>query len=891
MATKNESVVEVSVRLSEQRDVAEKIEKLVVNIGKTNLPSRTAQNRVAKEAALTELWGQFLCNHQHLTGELLPDHPYIKDDLHAATLAVLQTGREKLETWTATVPPGPPDQDPVTLATSSGSATTAPAAATSASTGIPPSSSDQQINTTSEEQPTNGGAATTAPTSTTGATPKTSLGQQPPAPAHRHTGHGVAWDVPPSDLTNNTSAGSVTLTIGQPSGLHQHGQLANVSFTNPGHLMQLPYAGLYQQGHQGHWTSASTAPHQMSIMSTGFYQPGQQGPWPPTANGLQQMQFPPTGLHQPGQQGHGSSATNGPPHNILPPTGLHQPGQHGSWSANNRDSRTHFPPPAAPKLAPITVPIFNGEWKKWTTFIGLFESLIDTNPYLAPVQKLQYLLNYVEGDAKDSIAHIVLTNENYAIALDILRRRFNNERKICDDYVNKILDLPRMEQRSAEGILNISTALTLSLHGLNQCHFQTTSWAPIVVACVTRKLDEESRQKFEESLMDSRKVPTLEILIDFLDRRHQVLLTDARARAAPAGKKKSFAAVNQPPTHTPKDKPKPKCPLCHKEGHYIRECSAFLKMKPQERIQSAKSKKLCLNCLGDHDGKCGSRFTCRTCQAQHHTLLHLERPSKSLPAGSPEVTHNHLASKGDHVLLATALVRVRNIFGQHETLRALIDPGSQDSFITVAAANSLALQKTRAHIKVSGLGGANAGKILGKVELNLQAHFPTTQQFTTTALLLPKLTAKLPETALSQSTVPNLPWNLMMADPAFDEPGPIDLLLGADIFAEIVKDGLKKFNENRLLLQNTELGWILTGRLLEPAPSRHTQSLISMTELDEKMKTFWEMEEMPPQPDVRDQLDEFFERTTTRDDTGDTPYDCRGRTTSTENLVPHGTWL
>lgn len=47
------------------------------------------------------------------------------------------------------------------------------------------------------------------------------------------------------------------------------------------------------------------------------------------------------------------------------------------------------------------------------TFIGRLESLIDANPYLAPVQKLQYLLNYVQGEAKESIAHTLLCNENY----------------------------------------------------------------------------------------------------------------------------------------------------------------------------------------------------------------------------------------------------------------------------------------------------------------------------------------------------------------------------------------------------------------------------------------------------------------------------------------------
>lgn len=46
--------------------------------------------------------------------------------------------------------------------------------------------------------------------------------------------------------------------------------------------------------------------------------------------------------------------------------------------------------------------------------------------------------------------------------MSTLRRRFDNERKICNEYVSKILDLPKMEPRKAAGILCLSTTLTLS---------------------------------------------------------------------------------------------------------------------------------------------------------------------------------------------------------------------------------------------------------------------------------------------------------------------------------------------------------------------------------------------------------------------------------------------
>lgn len=254
--------------------------------------------------------------------------------------------------------------------------------------------------------------------------------------------------------------------------------------------------------------------------------------------------------------------------NSVPPNGrqnLPPPPNQDQWSTNGYHQ---FVAPAAPKLAPITIPTFSGEWKEWTAFSGLFDSLIDANPYLAPVQKLQYLINYLQGEAREAIDHILLCNESYPIAMNILRNRFNNKRKICDEYVANLLNLPKMEVSTAAGILNISNVLTLSLHGLQRYEYDTSSWAPFVVYCVTSTLDEESRQKFEESLENSREVPTIKILTAFLDRRYQVLLSEPRSKSQAPARKNSYTAFTQEEANK-RGKDNRSCVLCHAEGHYI----------------------------------------------------------------------------------------------------------------------------------------------------------------------------------------------------------------------------------------------------------------------------------------------------------------------------------
>lgn len=90
------------------------------------------------------------------------------------------------------------------------------------------------------------------------------------------------------------------------------------------------------------------------------------------------------------------------------------------------------------------------------------------------------------------------------------------------------------------------------------------------------------------------------------------------------------------------------------------------------------------------------------------------------------------------------------------------------------------------------------------------------------------------------------------------------------MFAGIVKTGTNKYNNNQLLLQNTELGWILTGKMWKSEQQASVQRLcfITMSELDEQMRYFWEMDSAPAVADRQTAIDAYFNSTTTRDSQG-----------------------
>lgn len=48
--------------------------------------------------------------------------------------------------------------------------------------------------------------------------------------------------------------------------------------------------------------------------------------------------------------------------------------------------------------------------------------------------------------------------------------------------------------------------------------------------------------------------------------------------------------------------------------------------------------------------------------------------------------------------------------------------------------------------------------------------------------------------------------NVLLADPTFDTPGPIDIILGVDIYTQIIMSDIIKLGPGKPIAQRTELG-------------------------------------------------------------------------------------
>ena len=84
---------------------------------------------------------------------------------------------------------------------------------------------------------------------------------------------------------------------------------------------------------------------------------------------------------------------------------------------------------------------FTGDVLKWKEFWDAFEASIAKFKY-APIDKLNYWKSKLRGEALEAISGYQLSNENYAAAVEVLKKRFGNPQLIIDAHYCNLSHVP-----------------------------------------------------------------------------------------------------------------------------------------------------------------------------------------------------------------------------------------------------------------------------------------------------------------------------------------------------------------------------------------------------------------------------------------------------------------
>lgn len=558
------------------------------------------------------------------------------------------------------------------------------------------------------------------------------------------------------------------------------------------------------------------------------------------------------------------------------------------------------------KLPTIALPEFDGDYKEWLTFHDTFLALIHVNPDVPAIQKFHYLKSSVTGEAAQVIESFAISSTNYPLAWQALVSRYANEYLLKKRHLQAMMEIQRVRKETASTLHGIVDDFERHTKILRQLGEPVQAWSTILEHLLCVRLPDESLKEWEvyASTIDN---PSYAALIEFLHRRIRVLesISVNHVQTVPqyvtsshvSTSKRSFQGKSTSSSSV--ENPSMKCYACE-QHHPLVKCVKFGRMSAVDRLSLVNAKRLCLNCFrNDHFSRnCPSKYTCRLCKRRHHSLLHsgfgdnygqspvsvstnvnlsstsgnssasvFSAASSTLPA---EAHTNQPCNGGEkNVFMLTAVVVVKDRYGQEHFARALLDSASQPNLITERMAQILRLKRNKTKILVQGVGEQyqNARESIRVDVLSRKEDFSMTAEF----LILQRITPDIPlhDIAVKQWKIPT---NLFLADPQFYKRGPIDMILGIQHFFSFFKTANRiQLPKSLPMLVDSVFGWLVSGstQKLNFAEQNPACSIVavSLSSLEDSIERFWRVEELQTRSDYsleEKQCEELYSSTTSR---------------------------
>ncbi|XP_058828458.1 uncharacterized protein LOC131688285 [Topomyia yanbarensis] len=541
------------------------------------------------------------------------------------------------------------------------------------------------------------------------------------------------------------------------------------------------------------------------------------------------------------------------------------------------------------RLPRMNLPIFSGNFLEWQSFYDLFSGSVHQNPSLRPSQKLYFLKTHLAGEAATLISHLNVEDANYQPALQKLRERYNKPREIANLHITRFLSQPHLTASSPSGLRSLHDVSDEVIRALAALEREGRDiW---LMHIIYEKLDAHTKELWCQKIVELEEdAVSFDALLRFIDNRSSALQSSQRSRSS------STAPNNKPQISKPQYRPSSvlvatnqmqlNCGICSKPGHQPYQCGKFTHASSSDRFSMVSRQKLCQNCLRHHSGEACKAGSCRKCGLMHHTLLHnafqpaAQFTSTEAPVSTPPQALISAINLADHldgtnVLLLTATIDVFDKYGRPHSVRAVLDCASHLSFIRKDLCDQLGIEKSPINLDFQGISSTSSHSSMAASITIASRCSP--YRANVPCAILDRISADLPLRPVNIDDWP-IPDSVYLADPQFHNPGRVSMLLGLQPFLELLEPGrINLDSTGRLpILQNTKLGWVVSGRYEEPLHSSPVTSTCLITSVDDhlsrQLQKFFEMEEYVHQgahfSEEEKACEAHFELHTIRDNAG-----------------------
>lgn len=556
------------------------------------------------------------------------------------------------------------------------------------------------------------------------------------------------------------------------------------------------------------------------------------------------------------------------------------------------------------KLPEIKLPKFDGKIENWLHFKELFDSIIlKSDQQLGAAQKIQYLLASIPEEVKRSFEAIQYSDEGFNVIWNELNERFDNKLVLIDRLISEFFKQKIVQKDSAEDLRKLIDTFTANLNQLKLIGQAVDKWDMIIINLVKHRMDDDLKRIWDRKALELRKrsirnhdandgLPTWAQMKEFLQDQCQILEQNQFKRGQRTFKpteSKNHASHNHSKSfHSSQESNYIiKCCVCKGE-HRTFQCPELEALQtPQKKFSRINELRLCHNCLksGHSKSECKSPKSCFHCGAKHHSIIcfkshksdQVERTPIEKPVEKPIVVTNHSSFNAltKQVFLSTAIVNIEDKFGNLHKCRALLDSGSQSCLISKRFANEIQFKKATVDINVVGL-NQNPVSVTTAVQTKFSSRVDNYHQ-AVQLLVVPEITDIIPHQKIYVDPKITVPGDIAdrLADPFFNIPSRIDIIIGAEFFYELLSEKSYTVSQSDMKLKDSRLGWIVTGtaqtQLVQTVQCKFSTANV-LSQLQKEVKRFLDIETFDSEERIlteeETECEALFERTTYRNQDG-----------------------
>ena len=298
------------------------------------------------------------------------------------------------------------------------------------------------------------------------------------------------------------------------------------------------------------------------------------------------------------------------------------------------------------KLPRFEIKKFDGDPTKWKSFIESFDAAVHTNSSLTDIEKMNFLINYIEGEAENVINGLLLTNDNYLVAKGMLEDRYGDQQVLVTAHMSKLLNLDVIgDIGDIKGLRRLYDEVETQVRSLEGLKLDPKQYGPMLTPVLLSKLPAEFQliisRNFGKAAWDIIKIMNffnaeLEARekINFGNISENILSSPATGSSLLTSSSNSNN-VNGESRNSVNDRnnrfdrhhkfgkvadKKRECTFCDR-NHDTLSCKVVT--KPDARKSILYQKKCCFKCFKPFhsSAECWRNIKCFKCKGAHHTSI------------------------------------------------------------------------------------------------------------------------------------------------------------------------------------------------------------------------------------------------------------------------------